>query len=84
MKNDMKNDMKNNKKKIVYIDMDNVLVDFKTGIDKLEPSIQLEYKDRLDEVPNIFSLMEPYTNAIDSVHKLAAKYDLYLCLRRHG
>ena len=51
-------DMKNNKKKIVYIDMDNVLVDFKTGIDKLEPSILLEYVDRLDEVPNIFSLME--------------------------
>ncbi len=58
--------------------MDNVLVDFKTGIDKLELSIQLEYEDRLDEVPNIFSLMEPYANVIDSVYKLTAKYDLYL------
>ena len=65
-------------KKIIYVDMDNVLVDFKTGIEKLDKQTIDEYEGRLDEVPNIFSLMEPYPNAIDSVHKLSRKYDLYI------
>ncbi|MCK0159635.1 5' nucleotidase, NT5C type [Allomuricauda sp. F6463D] len=65
-------------KKIIYIDMDNVLVDFKTGIDKLDKNIIHEYEGRLDEVPNIFSLMEPYPNAIRSVQELSDKYDLYI------
>ena len=58
--------------------MDNVLVDFKTGIEKLDENTINVYEGRLDEVPNIFSLMEPYPNAIDSVHKLSKKYDLYI------
>lgn len=65
-------------KKIIYVDMDNVLVDFKTGIEKLDENTINVYEGRLDEVPNIFSLMEPYPNAIDSVHKLSKKYDLYI------
>ena len=46
-------------KKIVYIDMDNVLVDFKTGIERLSDEIKLEYSGRLDDVPGIFGLMDP-------------------------
>jgi FMN phosphatase YigB (HAD superfamily) len=46
-------------KKIVYIDMDNVLVDFKTGIDKLDQNTIDKYQGKLDEVPGIFSLMKP-------------------------
>lgn len=65
-------------KKIIYIDMDNVLVDFKSGIEKLDQSVVEEYDGRLDEVPNIFSLMEPFDNAISSVKKLSEKYDLYI------
>jgi 5'-nucleotidase len=65
-------------KNIIYVDMDNVLVDFKTGIEKLDENTINVYEGRLDEVPNIFSLMEPYPNAIDSVHKLSKKYDLYI------
>lgn len=65
-------------KKIIYIDMDNVLVDFKTGIDKLDNDTLNEYEGRLDEVPNIFSLMDPFNNAIESVEKLSGKYDLYI------
>ena len=60
-------------KKIIYIDMDNVLVDFKTWIEKLDQDTINKYEGRLDEVPNIFSLMEPIPHAIDSVHKLANK-----------
>ena len=65
-------------KKIVYIDMDNVLVDFKTGIDKLDQNTIDKYQGKLDEVPGIFSLMKPYADAIESVHKLSAQYDLYI------
>ena len=64
--------------KIVYVDMDNVLVDFKTGIDKLTPSELAEFDGRFDEVPNIFSKMEPMHNAIESYIKLCSKYDTYI------
>ena len=46
-----------NMKKIVYIDMDNVLVDFGSGIDRLSDEIKKEYENRLDDVPGIFSLI---------------------------
>jgi len=39
--------------KIVYVDMDNVLVDFKSGIDKLSPAELAEFDGRFDEVPNL-------------------------------
>lgn len=65
-------------KKTVYIDMDNVLVDFKTGIDKLDEQTLKEYAGNLDEVPGIFSKMDPFENAIESVHKLAQHYELYV------
>lgn len=68
--------MKNNK--IVYVDMDNVLVDFTSSINLLSPQIQAEYEGRLDEVPNIFSLMKPMENAIESYKILAENYDTYI------
>lgn len=40
-------------KPILYIDMDNVLVDFQSGINKLSEYEKKEYEGRYDEVPNI-------------------------------
>lgn len=65
-------------KKRVYIDMDNVLVDFKTGIEKLSDKVRAEYEGRLDDVAGIFALMDPMPNALESVKQLAQKYDLYV------
>ncbi|MDP3442030.1 MAG: hypothetical protein Q8T08_04140 [Ignavibacteria bacterium] len=65
-------------KKIVYIDMDNVLVDFKTGINKLSEEIKLKYEGNLDDVPGIFKLMEPMPFAIESANRLATQFDLYV------
>jgi len=65
-------------KKIVYVDMDGVLVDFKTGIDKLTEAELEMYEDRYDEVPHIFSKMEPMENAIESYIKLCSKYETYI------
>lgn len=47
-------------KKTLYIDMDNVIVDFQSGIDKLTEEVQKKYEGHLDDVPGIFALMDPY------------------------
>lgn len=65
-------------KKRLYLDMDNVIVDFKSGIDKLDEKTQKEYENRLDEVPGIFALMEPMRGAIESIRLLAEHYDVYI------
>lgn len=65
-------------KKIVYVDMDNVLVDFQTGIDQLNSSTIEEYEGRLDEVPGIFSKMSPVKGAIEAMHELQPYFDLYI------
>ena len=65
-------------KRRLYFDMDNVLVDFSTGIAKLSDDVKAEYEGRLDEVPGIFSLMEPMTGAIEAVNSLKDKYDVYI------
>ncbi len=64
--------------KRIYIDMDNVLVDFKSGIDRIDEATRMAYDGRLDEVPGIFSLMDPMPGAIEAVHRLAEKYDLFI------
>ena len=64
--------------KKLFFDMDGVLVDFQSGIDKLSDEIKQEYKGRLDEVPGIFSLMDPMLGAIEAVHELSKHYDVYI------
>ncbi len=66
------------KKDIVYVDMDGVLVDFQSGIDALTDDIRQQYKNRLDEVPGIFSKMKPYTGAIDGFKWLSEYFEVYI------
>ena len=65
-------------KKILYIDMDNVLVDFPSGIAQTPLSIQQEYVDRLDEVPHIFSKMTPVAGAVEAFDELSSLFDTYI------
>ena len=65
-------------KKILYIDMDNVLADFESVLPSLPPSIRKEYKGRLDEVPGIFILMNPMPGAIKAFQELAGLFDVYI------
>lgn len=64
--------------KTVYVDMDNVLVDFPSGIALLDDETRHLYEGRLDEVPNIFSLMTPLDGAIAGFTALSKKYDTYI------
>jgi len=65
-------------KKILYFDMDNVLVDFASGIARLSEETQKEYEGRLDDVPGIFSLMKPLAEAVDAVKLLSKYFDVYI------
>ncbi len=65
-------------KKILYVDMDNVLVNFASGIAQLSDETKAKYEGILDEVPDIFSKMEPMPKAIESYNLLAEKYDTYI------
>lgn len=64
--------------KIVYIDMDNVLVDFQSGIDSLTEKQKQTFNDDLDNVPGIFSKMKPYKGAIEAYEELSKHYDVYI------
>ena len=64
--------------KRVFIDMDNVLVDFQSGLDQVSEEIKAEYAGRLDEIPGLFGKMKPMEGAIEAVHELQKHYDLFI------
>ncbi len=70
--------------KIVYVDMDNVLVDFQSGLDRVPEAIKKEYADdgtgkpHYDDIPHIFSLMDPMPGAIDAMRELSRHHYLYI------
>lgn len=68
----------NRSERILYIDMDNVLVDFNSGINRLPKHVQEEYKGRLDDVPGIFALMDPMPNALEAFNLLVDCHDTYI------
>lgn len=65
-------------KKILYIDMDGVLVDFETGVARLTQAEKKRYKGRLEEVPGIYHRMEPLKDAVKSFRLLAKPFDVYI------
>jgi 5'-nucleotidase len=65
-------------KKIVYVDMDNVLVDFPSGIRRLPAYLRKHYKGNFDEAPGIFGLMDPMPGAIEAYCELDELFDTYI------
>ena len=64
--------------KTLYIDMDNVLVDFPTGMDACDPALLEQFKECPDEIPGIFALMQPMPGAIAAYHELSELFDTYI------
>lgn len=71
-------------KTILYLDMDNVLVDFKSGLARVSDEVKSQYecdengKQHYDDIPGLFGLMDPVEGAVEAVGKLKEKYDLYI------
>lgn len=71
------------KKKILLIDMDGVIVDFRQHMmETLEkfPELKEKYKDEWDHIPGIFRNPKPVKGAIEAIQKLyeSGKYDMYI------
>jgi 5'(3')-deoxyribonucleotidase len=66
------------RKKRVFVDMDNVLVDFESGLAQVSEEIKMEYEGHLDEIPGVFGLMKPIDGAIDAMHELQKHYDMFI------
>lgn len=64
--------------KRLFIDMDNVLVDFQSGLDHVSEETKVAYAGRLDEIPGLFAKMKPMHGAIEAVHELQKHYDLFI------
>lgn len=64
----------------VYVDMDNVLVDFASGLDKVDEAKKQQYEGRLDEIPGLFAKMKPLEGAVEAMHSLKedGRFDLYI------
>lgn len=72
-------DLKSRKQKqIVFVDMDGVLVNFQSGIDRISDQEKEKHEGNLDEVPGIFSLMEPNEGAIEGYKWLCKNFDTYI------
>jgi len=75
--------MINSNKKIVFIDMDGVLVNFEEAIQdafKSKPELIEKHKNNPDEIPGIFKDPKPIKGAIESLQQLAisGQYDLFI------
>jgi hypothetical protein len=65
-------------KKILYVDLDNTLVDFPSGIARLSEEDRVTYEGHYDDAPGIFALMDPLPGALEAYRKLAARFDTYV------
>lgn len=65
-------------KPTLYIDMDGTLVDWESGQNRLTEMEKLQYDGYEDEIPGIFSRMDPMSGAIEAFCQLQTKYDVYI------
>ena len=71
------------KKKIIYIDMDGVIVDFGRAIEEwfeTHPHLEERYKTFPDHIQGLFRIAPPIEGAISAIKKLheSGKYELFI------
>ena len=65
-------------KKILYIDLDNTLLDFPSGIRQLTDEAREKYEGHYDDAPGIFALMDPVPDALEAYRELARHFDTFI------
>lgn len=65
-------------RKILYLDMDNVLADFESAIPRLTKRERDLYEGHLDDVPGIFGRMDPVEGAVEAWNELHELFDTYI------
>ena len=69
-------------KRTLYVDMDNVIVDFRSGIQRLPEGVRQHVESQadpaFDDVPGIFALMDPMPHALECFAELAGHFDTYI------
>jgi len=64
--------------KILYIDMDGVLVHFDSAFKHFSADTLRKYKGKEDEIPGIFGCMDPMPGAVDAYQELSQLFDTYV------
>jgi len=64
--------------KILYIDMDGVLVDFASGLRRTPAAVQEQFKDNPDDIAGIYAKMDPVPGAVLSFTELSKHFDTYI------
>jgi len=64
--------------KRIYVDMDGVLVDFDSGVNRLNTKTLAQYVGKYKNAPGVFALMDPMPGAIDAINRLAYIFDVYI------
>lgn len=70
--------MQDTSKKILYLDMDNVLVDFKSSYVKVSADLLTKFNGHEEQIEHIYSLMDPMPGAIESFNELVDYFDIYI------
>jgi len=65
-------------KRIVYVDMDGVLVDLQSGLERVPEDVRAAFHGHADDIPGIFALRDPMPGAIESFRELAERFDTYI------
>ena len=64
--------------KRLYVDMDGVLVDFDSGVNRLNNVTRATYAGHFEDAPGVYALMDPMPGAIDTLNRLTQKFDIYI------
>ncbi len=63
---------------IVYMDLDNTLVDYDKGVRKFDEKTLQEYEGRPWDIPGYFAVLDPMPGAAKAFRALSLKYDTYI------
>jgi 5'(3')-deoxyribonucleotidase len=64
--------------KTLYIQLDHVLIDFESGLDKLSPLDKEQYETHNHETPKLFTLTDPMPGSIAAFNELSSLFDVYI------